>query len=114
MFLSKRSGGSGQLVQQDPRGGDLVLVRLFGNKRQFDLLQRDPFAHSELPVQRRPTLVGKACPRQRRTLPPGVERSFELGQTDRLGKKRLHSRSEEHTSELQSLMRSSYDVFCLH
>src|SRR3546814_3273970 len=26
---------------------------------------------------------------------------------------RVHPRSEEHTSELQSLMRSSYDVFCL-
>src|SRR3546814_1124839 len=25
----------------------------------------------------------------------------------------LHHRSEEHTSELQSLMRISYDVFCL-
>src|SRR3546814_10745196 len=25
----------------------------------------------------------------------------------------IHSRSEEHTSELQSLMRNSYDVFCL-
>src|SRR3546814_1201058 len=25
----------------------------------------------------------------------------------------LHTRSEEHTSELQSLMRSSYAVFCL-
>src|SRR3546814_9946532 len=25
----------------------------------------------------------------------------------------LHDRSEEHTSELQSLMRSSYAVFCL-
>src|SRR3546814_11950506 len=27
--------------------------------------------------------------------------------------RRLHSRSEEHTSELQSLMRISYAVFCL-
>src|SRR3546814_6433701 len=27
--------------------------------------------------------------------------------------KRLHRRSEEHTSELQSLMRTSYAVFCL-
>src|SRR3546814_10123353 len=26
----------------------------------------------------------------------------------------IHTRSEEHTSELQSLMRTSYDVFCLH
>src|SRR3546814_7219402 len=25
-----------------------------------------------------------------------------------------HGRSEEHTSELQSLMRNSYDVFCLN
>src|SRR3546814_10178820 len=30
-----------------------------------------------------------------------------------LGKKRLADRSEEHTSELQSLMRISYAVFCL-
>src|SRR3546814_1182910 len=28
--------------------------------------------------------------------------------------KRFDRRSEEHTSELQSLMRSSYDVFCLN
>src|SRR3546814_4739253 len=26
---------------------------------------------------------------------------------------RMHTRSEEHTSELQSLMRTSYSVFCL-
>src|SRR3546814_4967312 len=29
------------------------------------------------------------------------------------GENRLHHRSEEHTSELQSLMRISYAVFCL-
>src|SRR3546814_7985499 len=29
------------------------------------------------------------------------------------GLRRLHRRSEEHTSELQSLMRISYAVFCL-
>src|SRR3546814_8743979 len=29
------------------------------------------------------------------------------------GEKRRHPRSEEHTSELQSLMRTSYAVFCL-
>src|SRR3546814_3479059 len=31
----------------------------------------------------------------------------------RRGGRRLHGRSEEHTSELQSLMRISYAVFCL-
>src|SRR3546814_4746840 len=30
-----------------------------------------------------------------------------------IGRSGLHSRSEEHTSELQSLMRISYAVFCL-
>src|SRR3546814_9559261 len=29
------------------------------------------------------------------------------------GRKQVHYRSEEHTSELQSLMRISYAVFCL-
>src|SRR3546814_7045762 len=33
--------------------------------------------------------------------------------TVRLEVEALHCRSEEHTSELQSLMRSSYAVFCL-
>src|SRR3546814_6736172 len=32
---------------------------------------------------------------------------------DGLGRRPCHSRSEEHTSELQSLMRISYAVFCL-
>src|SRR3546814_2155885 len=35
-----------------------------------------------------------------------------LCQLDR-GRAELHDRSEEHTSELQSLMRISYAVFCL-
>src|SRR3546814_8056446 len=30
-----------------------------------------------------------------------------------IGDGRMHARSEEHTSELQSLMRNSYAVFCL-
>src|SRR3546814_9088700 len=40
----------------------------------------------------------------------GDRRAFDLDQRDRL---RLFGRSEEHTSELQSLMRISYAVFCL-
>src|SRR3546814_1787834 len=38
----------------------------------------------------------------------------EPGQADSSGsQERAAFRSEEHTSELQSLMRTSYDVFCL-
>src|SRR3546814_13358670 len=42
----------------------------------------------------------------------GTERQ-RSGQCRREGHRRGRSRSEEHTSELQSLMRISYAVFCL-
>src|SRR3546814_7867897 len=39
----------------------------------------------------------------------------ELQEVDRRAdRRRVHDRSEEHTSELQSLMRISYAVFCLN
>src|SRR3546814_1471055 len=52
----------------------------------------------------------------------GQDRERALGQVgfgehradDQRADRRLRSRSEEHTSELQSLMRISYAVFCLH
>src|SRR3546814_10338537 len=39
--------------------------------------------------------------------------SAEIGQLGQLGIAQRGARSEEHTSELQSLMRISYAVFCL-
>src|SRR3546814_10259012 len=54
---------------------------------------------------RRPTPVAaRPAPTARRTAPTAPLRSSH--------KARRH-RSEEHTSELQSLMRNSYAVFCL-
>src|SRR3546814_16342400 len=41
-----------------------------------------------------------------------IERRRPIGPIARL-EKRIPLRSEEHTSELQSLMRNSYAVFCL-
>src|SRR3546814_2088166 len=43
----------------------------------------------------------------------GVEMVMMDGEIIRLGGRQLDPRSEEHTSELQSLMRNSYAVFCL-
>src|SRR3546814_5121282 len=43
---------------------------------------------------------------------PSDERCLWLGVLQG-GRRRAHERSEEHTSELQSLMRISYAVFCL-
>src|SRR3546814_8843776 len=52
--------------------------------------------------------------------PPGEAEGGMLGTNDREGRRALiagyaarEPRSEEHTSELQSLMRKSYAVFCL-
>src|SRR3546814_4453909 len=47
--------------------------------------------------------AGRHLRRPRRGLPP----------TERTGDRAEETRSEEHTSELQSLMRISYAVFCL-
>src|SRR3546814_2221778 len=42
------------------------------------------------------------------------ERPVIVPEVDQVIDDRLHVRSEEHTSELQSLMRISYAVFCLN
>src|SRR3546814_9497166 len=44
---------------------------------------------------------------------PGHGRAFNQGWLRRYGRAGRLARSEEHTSELQSLMRISYAVFCL-
>src|SRR3546814_2120568 len=46
-------------------------------------------------------------------LKPYLANQFDLSFEWYLGKRGLLARSEEHTSELQSLMRRSYAVFCL-
>src|SRR3546814_6923958 len=48
---------------------------------------------------------GSLVARQRRAIPEAQVRC---------GRDARHQRSEEHTSELQSLMRNSYAVFCLN
>src|SRR3546814_2970632 len=56
----------------------------------------------------------------RRRTPPQPQRPHARRRADHTGRHRLRllrllhaGRSEEHTSELQSLMRTSYAVFCL-
>src|SRR3546814_4293948 len=53
---------------------------------------------------------------RRRGAPRGAPARREIGPPDRAAARRAaarDARSEEHTSELQSLMRISYAVFCL-
>src|SRR3546814_3444330 len=67
--------------------------------------------------QSRPALVVEVVGLQRQHpfLFPGVEREQERPRLGRIREEELADafRSEEHTSELQSLMRISYAVFCL-
>src|SRR3546814_1864930 len=60
---------------------------------------------------------GRAADRQaqrRRVDRPGRDEALpRLAQDRQRGEDDQHARSEEHTSELQSLMRISYAVFCL-
>src|SRR3546814_1570435 len=58
-----------------------------------------------LPTSTRSPLVSGLEPKEAKKMPP-----FPCAVS---GKFRLARRSEEHTSELQSLMRISYAVFCL-
>src|SRR3546814_4242289 len=52
-------------------------------------------------------------PERERALEVDREQMREIGEIDAAGGEHREHRSEEHTSELQSLMRISYAVFCL-
>src|SRR3546814_4505257 len=54
---------------------------------------------------------GEAVQRRHRCIERTVQRAAVGGRDQQLGA--MHARSEEHTSELQSLMRISYAVICL-
>src|SRR3546814_3053538 len=70
---------------------------------------------------RRPPLLAARCAAARRAVEPPRSRSGDvargfpqkLSRDDPDRQPRARFRSEEHTSELQSLMRISYAVFCL-
>src|SRR3546814_6012334 len=64
-------------------------------------------------VLRRPLLQRLAGARGDDLLLVAVQDEDAAAQLRRRGERRVHQRSEEHTSELQSLMRISYAVFCL-
>src|SRR3546814_9803064 len=62
----------------------------------------------------RPWLVGRSQPLARElTLPTALQANVNTTLLFAEGAMDLAARSEEHTSELQSLMRISYAVFCL-
>src|SRR3546814_6755923 len=70
------------------------------------------YRHAPRPPRTSDRAGGNACP------PSGIQRQAgahhaPLAGYDTAGRTAIGLRSEEHTSELQSLMRISYAVFCL-
>src|SRR3546814_2162286 len=76
-----------------------AIYRWADPEKPVDALSFDPFASPWQPVSRK--------------APPRPEASAPAPANDAAHASAAPSRSEEHTSELQSLMRSSYAVFCL-
>src|SRR3546814_5257549 len=86
-----------------------------GDKRRFSLSEADQELHRRIamePVGNLYLYRGGREPAVRRGVQPrlSVTRGLSRGAVERGAQA---SRSEEHTSELQSLMRISYAVFCL-
>src|SRR3546814_9742673 len=75
------------------------------------LLQPDRARLSQLRNPRRLEL--RQCGRRTKRRARSTDRFPPNGPRTRLSGSRLPRRSEEHTSELQSLMRISYAIFCL-
>src|SRR3546814_4526339 len=102
------AGGDGS---RQPSEKELGLAR-FQGRHVAEIAAK--LASNETQVTRRQRAVPSAPPLQ------GDGAMIEVKAFDRLGRfdndwlsARYHFRSEEHTSELQSLMRTSYAVFCL-
>src|SRR3546814_6734947 len=75
-------------------------------------LQRHLAEPDDVRAQRTVGPTGRTEAFARQRLAPGADAATD--QTARLQQLAVHvDRSEEHTSELQSLMRNSYAVFCL-
>src|SRR3546814_7404428 len=81
----------------------------FAKKRRLHLMERWPSGLRRTPGTR----VGGKPPRGFESLPLRQPSLFELRLAYASKRAEARLRSEEHTSELQSLMRFSYAVFCL-
>src|SRR3546814_2584907 len=90
-------------------GSDVCSSDLDSRSLDTAFSRRDERRHSVLNSACRITRIGRCCRNLR-----GIRASWIIGGARGLGREiDVHRRSEEHTSELQSLMRISYAVFCL-
>src|SRR3546814_9380309 len=101
--LADDSGGAGQGLQEVQRGAFASQQRACRTTQHVQrLIGDDAFAFCHLPADR-----DLRIERAKHFIDPGTAANHGGFARDHGG------RSEEHTSELQSLMRNSYAVFCL-
>src|SRR3546814_8579848 len=109
------SDWSSDVCSSDLRPRELDAIVQFGGSRfpwrQCDRIERGALLHRRYDPLFRASPVGAAPAHHRRAGELCTERPDPADRARELD--RLWSRSEEHTSELQSLMRISYAVFCL-
>src|SRR3546814_6199382 len=103
----------------DVCSSDLLLGNLWYDKRQYDdaisCWERSVAENQEFPTAHRNLSLAWHNKRNDRVRAlASLEKAFDLDREDARVLMELDQlRSEEHTSELQSLMRISYAVFCL-
>src|SRR3546814_10532327 len=103
------SDWSSDVCSSDLRAGEVTEGRTIGAAADIEDVAREPGRHvADLPFHDRGAAPAADLPADRAECCEEPAEQFASGYHD--GRPR---RSEEHTSELQSLMRISYAVFCL-
>src|SRR3546814_9666118 len=92
---------------------DLILWLCDHGRGRADLLREHPLLAGRRQARRRQSVGRRRDDARMDTVEPAAVPSVQRTAAYRLIKPRSLPRSEEHTSELQSLMRISYAVFCL-
>src|SRR3546814_5802253 len=117
----RHGGANARLDQVVDLGDDIGIFRIIGRKvrRDIDGVRAAALKQGRTACE----MIDQNAERQRLQLLPvgaafGLRHGNEVPPVENAGhvakrKERARQRSEEHTSELQSLMRISYAVFCL-
>src|SRR3546814_7645581 len=92
---------------------DVCSSDLVRGGRRRALAPRDDFSAGEIARERDVSAGSRRRPSRSRSTAVASRARSALRPVARRDRARLHRRSEEYTSELQSLMRISYAVFCL-
>src|SRR3546814_9889531 len=104
--------------EQNPEGGAVPLERIVGPALTYashiaDCTERLMAAMDRFDEADEAVACADTAGEEETATETREEAALDIGEHRRAITNAIYERSEEHTSELQSLMRNSYDVFCL-